>query len=75
MGSSIGVLGVIIGVAIVILRGRGENGLSNDFNQQLWNEGGNQSLQPMIQPDLMAQTALPAYSATACTSDSTCSNS
>ena len=59
VGSSVGVLGVIIGVAIVILRGRGENGLSNDFNQQLWNEGGNQSLQPMIQPDLMAQTALP----------------
>ncbi len=56
VGSSIGVLGVIIGVAIVILRGRGENGLSNDFNQQLWNEGGNQSLQPMMQPDMMAQT-------------------
>ncbi|DAC15033.1 MAG TPA: hypothetical protein D7I06_07715 [Candidatus Poseidoniales archaeon] len=56
VGSSIGVLGVIIGVAIVILRGRGENGLSNDFSQQLWNEGGNQSLQTMMQPDMMAQT-------------------
>ena len=56
VGSSIGVLGVIIGVAIVILRGRGENGLSNDFSQQLWNEGGNQSLQPIMQPDMMAQT-------------------
>ena len=76
VGSSIGVLGVIIGVAIVILRGRGENGLSNDFNQQLWNEGGNQSLQPIMQPDMMAQTApYPAYDATAYTSDSTCPSS
>ena len=35
VGSTIGVLGVLIGVAVVVLRGRGDE---KDFSDQLWNE-------------------------------------
>ncbi|MFZ8907240.1 MAG: hypothetical protein ACO2Y2_07890, partial [Poseidonia sp.] len=36
-GSAIGVLGIIIGVAVVVLRGRGSAG-GKDFSDQLWTE-------------------------------------
>jgi len=52
-GSAIGVLGIIIGVAVVVLRGRNDDG-GKDFGDQLWNDGsagamGMPSAQPMMQ--------------------------
>jgi len=52
-GSAIGVLGIIIGVAVVVLRGRNDGG-GKDFGDQLWNDGsagamGMPSAQPMMQ--------------------------
>jgi hypothetical protein len=52
-GSAIGVLGIIIGVAVVVLRGRNDGG-GKEFSDQLWNDGaaagtGMVSVQPMMQ--------------------------
>ena len=54
-GSAIGVLGIIIGVAVVVLRGRGNAG-GKDFSDQLWSE----STTPqavMAQPGVMGAPA------------------
>ena len=61
-GSAIGVLGVIVGVAIVVLRGRNDAD-EKDFSNQLWSEGSAVTSSPaLVQPmmDLPTQpTAQP----------------
>ena len=49
-GSAIGVLGIIIGIAVVVLRGRGAAG-GKDFSDQLWTE-------PAASPSMMAQPGM-----------------
>jgi hypothetical protein len=58
VGSSIAVLGVVAGIAIVVLRGRSAGGSDKDFSNQLWNDGGAQPMQPMGQPGMMTQPAM-----------------
>ncbi|DAC49489.1 MAG TPA: hypothetical protein D7H92_01765, partial [Candidatus Poseidoniales archaeon] len=58
VGSTIAVLGVVAGIAIVVLRGRNAGGSDKDFSNQLWNDGGAQPMQPMAQPGMMAQPAM-----------------
>ena len=58
VGGTIGVLGVVIGVAVVIMRGR--NGDNNkDFAQQMWTEQPNMAAQTPVAG--MPQIAQPAY--------------
>ncbi|MDG1550079.1 MAG: hypothetical protein P8Q94_08530, partial [Candidatus Poseidoniaceae archaeon] len=71
VGGTIGVLGVVIGVAVVIMRGR--NGDNNkDFAQQMWTEQPNMAIQtlvagmpqmgqPMAQQPAYQQPVQPAY--------------
>ena len=55
-GSAIGVLGIIIGIAVVVLRGRsGDAG--KDFSSQLWADG---AAQPVAQQPVMQQPAMVA---------------
>ncbi|MAD55678.1 MAG: hypothetical protein CL972_03535, partial [Euryarchaeota archaeon] len=54
-GSAIGVLGIIIGVAVVVLRGRG-NAVGKDFSDQLWTES-TSSQTVMAQPGVMGAPA------------------
>ena len=60
-GSAIGVLGIVIGIAVVVLRGRsGDAG--KDFSSQLWADGAAQPVaqQPVMQqPAMMAQPNVP----------------
>jgi hypothetical protein len=60
-GSAIGVLGIVIGIAVVVLRGRnGDAG--KDFSSQLWTDGAAQPVtqQPVMQqPAMMAQPNVP----------------
>jgi len=58
VGSTIAVLGVVAGIAIVVLRGRSAGGSEKDFSNQLWNGGGVQPMQPVAQPGMMAQPAM-----------------
>ena len=58
VGSTIAVLGVVAGIAIVVLRGRNAGGSDKDFSNQLWNDGAAQPMQPMAQPGMMAQPAM-----------------
>ena len=71
VGGTIGVLGIVIGVAVVIMRGR--NGDNNkDFAQQMWTEQPNMAAQtpvagmpqmgqPMVQQPVYQQPVQPAY--------------
>ena len=54
-GSAIAVLGIIIGVAVVVLRGRGGEA-GKDFGNQLWTDG---TTQPMAQHGMMPQQTMP----------------
>ncbi|MEK9652073.1 MAG: hypothetical protein VW102_07750, partial [Poseidonia sp.] len=57
-GSAIGVLGIIIGVAVVVLRGRNDGG-GKDFGDQLWNDGSAGAMDlPSVQP-MMQQPVQP----------------
>jgi len=57
-GSAIGVLGIMIGVAVVVLRGRNGGG-GADFSDQLWNDGAAPAMDtPSVQP-MMHQPVQP----------------
>ena len=57
-GSAIGVLGIMIGVAVVVLRGRNDGG-GADFSDQLWNDGAAPAMDtPSVQP-MMHQPVQP----------------
>ena len=57
-GSAIGVLGIMIGVAVVVLRGRNGGG-GADFGDQLWNDGAAPAMDtPSVQP-MMHQPVQP----------------
>ena len=58
-GSAIGVLGIIIGVAVVVLRGRGGEA-GKDFSNQLWTDG---TTQPMAQHGMMPQQTMATQAA------------
>ena len=58
VGSTIGVLGVVAGIAFVVLRGRTGGASDKDFSNQLWDDGGAQPVQSMAQPDMMQQPAV-----------------
>jgi hypothetical protein len=47
VGSSIGIIGIIVGIAVVVLRGRSESS-DKDFSQQMWNDEP-AAQQPMMQ--------------------------
>ena len=47
VGSSIGIIGIIVGIAVVVLRGRSESS-DKDFSQQVWNDEP-AAQQPMMQ--------------------------
>ncbi|MDP6200059.1 MAG: hypothetical protein QF531_04740, partial [Candidatus Poseidonia sp.] len=55
VGSTIGVLGVVAGIAVVVLRGRNGGGSNKDFSNQLWNEGAAQPAQSIPQTGMMQQ--------------------
>jgi hypothetical protein len=55
VGSTIGILGVVVGVAVVLMRRR-DDGAGKDFNQPQWNQA---SAQPM--PDQAGMAAMPDY--------------
>lgn len=55
-GSAIGVIGIIIGVVVVVLRGRGDDGGSKDFSEQLWTETAPQN--DMMHQPMMGQMAM-----------------
>ena len=55
VGSTIGILGVVVGVAVVLMRQRGD-GAGKDFNQPQWNQT---PAQPM--PDQAGMATMPDY--------------
>ena len=66
VGSSIGIIGIIVGIAVVVLRGRSESS-DKDFSQQAWNDEPAaqqpvQQMQPVqpVQPQQPVQPMQPA---------------
>jgi hypothetical protein len=64
VGSSIGIIGIIVGIAVVVLRGRSDSP-DKDFSQQAWNDepAAQQPVQPVqqqpVQPAPAAVTTAP----------------
>ena len=58
-GSAIGVLGIIVGVAIVVLRGRNDVD-EKDFSSQLWSEGSAVASSPTFVQPMMELPTQPA---------------
>ena len=58
-GSAIGILGIVIGVAVVVLRGRSSDS-GKDFSSQLWADGAAQPVaqQPVMQQPVMQQPVM-----------------